>query len=519
MQTRCADATGPATARTLVPVASATAGPIASSRAPWGLPAFAWRPVGTAVVVLAVVLSVLSTRYGYHRDELYFRLLRPAWGYIDQPPLTPALARWISHVSGDSLFALRIPATLSLLGAVVLVALLARELGGGSGAQALAAWGFGTAATPLIFGHTLLTASLDMAVWAAVLWLVARALLHDPRAWVAAGAVAGVGLYNKLLVVALLGAVVLGLALAGPRHVLTTRWPWIGGLVAVVVGAPNLVYQATHGWPQLSMGSALAADHASDVRIQMWPFQLVALGPPLAVLWIVGLVALWRRPAWRPLRALVIAYPVLLVFTFAGGAQVYYAWGLLGAFLAAGAVVAAGWARTRGRKVAVVALVALNAAGSAAIGLPLIPVSALGSTPIGSINQTARDSVGWPTYVHQVEAVVDALPAADRAHAVVLTGNYGEAGALSRFGSGLPPVYSGQNALGAYGPPPESATVAVVVEEDAAAPPTWFASCTVAARLDDGVGVDNEEQGAAVQVCRDPRGGWAAAWPHMRHLD
>ncbi|WP_425953635.1 glycosyltransferase family 39 protein [Xylanimonas sp. McL0601] len=498
---------------------SAEAGTITEARplTP-GLPAFAWRHVGLAVVVLGVVLTALSTRYGYHRDELYFRLLRPAWGYVDQPPLTPLVARGMASLS-DSLAALRAPATLSLLAAVVLVALLARELGGGAGAQALAAWGFGTAATPLIFGHTLLTASLDMVVWAAVLWLVARALLRDQRAWLAAGVVAGLGLYNKLLVVALLAAIGVGLALAGPRRVLATRWPWLAVGAALVVGLPNLVYQAVNGWPQLAMGRALAEHNAGDVRVDMWWFQLVTLGPPLVVVWVAGMVALWRRPEWRPLRCLVVAYPVLLAFTFVGGAQVYYAWSLLGAFLAAGAVVVARWARTRGRQVAVAALVVLNAAGSAVIALPLIPVDVLGATPFGDINQTARDAVGWPAYVRQVEAAYAALPAADRAHAVVLTGNYGEAGAIDRFGTGLPPVYSAQNALAAYGPPPANATVAVVVLDGGDAPTRWFARCETVTHLDDGVGVDNEEQGGLVAVCRGPRGGWAALWPRLTHLD
>ncbi|GAA1714040.1 glycosyltransferase family 39 protein [Isoptericola hypogeus] len=482
------------------------------------LPAVAWLPVGAVAVALAAVLTATSGRYGYHRDELYFRMLDPAWGYVDQPPLTPGLARAFTRMLGDTVEAMRVPATLSLVGAVLLAALLARELGGRGGAQVLAAGAFGTAATPLIFGHTFLTASLDLVVWGGVLWCVARALLADHRFWVVAGAVAGVGMYNKLLVGALLGALAVGILVAGPRRALATPWPWAGAATAQVVGLPQLLYQAGHGWPQLAMGEALRAANAADVRVDMWLFQLLTLGPPLAVVWVVGLVALWRRPAWRPLRGLVVAYPVLLAFTFAAGAQVYYASGLVTAFLAAGAVVVAQWARTTARRVAVVGLVTLNAVGCALIALPLVPVTTLGETPVPDLNQTARDAVGWPDYVRQIEAVHDALPDADRERSVVVTQNYGEAGAVDRFAAHLP-VYSGHNALHALGPPPDDATVAVVVGDGVSAWSRSFAACEVADRLDNGVDVDTEEQGVAVMICRDPVGGWDAVWPRLAHLD
>ena len=103
----------------------------------------------------------------------------------------------------------------------------------------------------------------------------------------------------------------------------------------------------------------------------------------------------------------------------------------------------------------------------------------------------------------------------------MITANYGEAGALERYGAqyGLPAVYSGHNQLWFYGPPPEAATVAVTVGLPLRYLRTRFASCVEAGQLDNGVDVANEEQGATVAVCRDPAGGWAAAWPAFQHYD
>jgi hypothetical protein len=44
-------------------------------------------------------------------------------------------------------------------------------------------------------------------------------------------------------------------------------------------------------------------------------------------------------------------------------------------------------------------------------------------------------------------------------------------------------------------------------------------SCRVVGRLDNGVGVDNEEQGQPVAVCHDPRLPWPQLWERLHHLD
>ena len=205
-----------------------------------------WRVVLPAAVLQAIALTLGSFGYGYHRDELYFRMLPPAWGYLDQPPLMPLLARLTTHLA-DEPWALRLPATTATALSVVVVALICRELGGRRGAQALAAWGYAFAAMPLMLGHILLTSTVDLLLLALLVLTVLRATSGSPRWWLAAGLVAGLATSNRLVVVVVGVGLLLGIAVLGPRRSFRSPTAWGGAVVAVVVGLPTLLYQATHG--------------------------------------------------------------------------------------------------------------------------------------------------------------------------------------------------------------------------------------------------------------------------------
>lgn len=102
------------------------------------------------------------------------------------------------------------------------------------------------------------------------------------------------------------------------------RWFVLAVAVAIAVAVPNLIYQATHAWPELTESRALRANNAAPVRVAMWPYLVILLGPPLVPVWVAGLVAFCRRPQWRALRFLPAAFAVLLAETFLAGAQLYY---------------------------------------------------------------------------------------------------------------------------------------------------------------------------------------------------
>ncbi|GAA2525342.1 glycosyltransferase family 39 protein [Winogradskya humida] len=481
-----------------------------------------WRPVLGIVAVLIAVQLAFSHRYGYFADELYFRLLGekgPAWGYVDQPPLLPLLIRVSTAVFGDTLPGMRVVAVVCAALTVVLGVMLAAEFGGRRWAQVCTAAGLASSMWILGIGHFLLTSSVDNVTWAAALLCTVRALLRaEPRWWIPAGAVLGLGLYAKLMIGLLLVTVLIGLLAAGPRRVFRQRDFLLGGLIALVVGAPNLIYQLTHGLPQVQMARAMGEAGGSTNRDFYLPSLIILFGPVMMVLVVSAMVGLFRDPAWRPVRALGVAFPLAIVATYlTDGGRADYVAGYLVVLLAAGAVRGERWAARRRWRTPVTAGVAtLLGLPVALLFVPVLPVDSLAGYPV---NELTLSTVGWPALVSRTTDVYRALPAADRDRVVVLTQNVAQAGALDRYGrDDLPPVYSGQNELYEWGPPAEDRDVVIALGVDEDRLRTDFASCSLAATIDNGYGIENPEQGGHVTVCRGPRAKWSELWPDYRHL-
>ena len=462
---------------------------------------FAVREVGIVVAIQVAVLTVLAGRYGFHRDELYFRAAgrRLDWGYVDQPPLTPLLARLFSF--GDSPFTLRISATLIGAAIVAFVALTARELGGGRGAQVLAAAATALSVFVLAVTHMLSTATVDMALWTVVGFFTIRLLrTGDGRWWLAIGAAVGLAMTNKWLVPLLVLALGVSLLAVGPRSVLRTWWLPAGVAVALIICAPVLIWQTVHGFPLLTVARGISEADGGENRALFLPLQLVYLSPVLVPVCVAGFLALWRDPRFR---SVALAYPVLAVVTLALGGKPYYTMPLLVLLLAAGAAPAWRWARRHRALATAGALVGVVI--SVVVALPVLPASAL--TPVLALNREQGEQVGWRELTTSVRrAWAQAGP-----DAVIFTRNYGQAGAIERYGPelGLPQPYSGHMSYGDWGPPPDSEGGPVVV---VGRRHPVFTGCRVA--VVHRAVIENEEDGTEVAVC-DPVV-WSRVWPQLR---
>jgi 4-amino-4-deoxy-L-arabinose transferase-like glycosyltransferase len=487
------------------------------------VPEFAKGPVAATALALAALLVAFSGRYGYHRDELYFLACgrHLAWAYPDQPPLVPLIAWLMSDLAPGSLVVLRLPSAAASAALVVLTGLIAREFGAQRRAQALAA--VCVAVAPLVIGagHLLSTTTFGLPFWALAGWLIVRILrTGNDRLWLAVGLVTGAGLFASDLIGFFLFAVVAGLAAAGPRRPFGSPWLYAGGAIALAMWAPYLAWQAGHGWPELAVAASIAGGGSgtSAPRWTLVPYQFVLVGVWLSPIWAAGLVRLLRGGPLRWCRALGIAWIVLVaVFTLTGG-KPYYLGGMFPLLLAAGAQPALDWARG-GRAALLTAAVALNLS-VILVTLPVVPAADVHSTPIVALNYDAGETIGWPAYVRQIAAVYRSLPAARRPETIVLGSNYGEAGAVDQFGraDGLPAAYGVHNGYWYWGPPPASATAAVAIGFDQQTLTPVCGTLRLAARLNNGLGVHDDEQGAPIWVCSALRGPWSAIWPRLRDM-
>lgn len=472
--------------------------------------ALARRPLLTLSLGTSALLLLVSGRYGYHRDELYFLQAgrHLAWGYPDQPPLVPLIARAVSAVAPGSLVLLRLPSAL-MAGAVVLLAgLMARRLGARRSGQVLASASTALTGLVLAMGHLLSTATVGLLGWTLISYLLLRLLQGDDRLlWLLVGLVAGVTMQANVLAAFLLGALATALLMVGPRSLLRSRGPWLAGAVALLAVAPYLVWQARHGWPQLDVAGSIAegGSGTSASRVAFLPLTVLQIGPWLLPIWLAGLVRLLRDAS---LRCLGATYLVLVAVFFLSGGKPYYAAGLVPLLLAAGAQPFLDRVR---RPWVAPALLALSAPALLVV-LPVLPVRSAGV--VVSVNYDAGETIGWPELVRQVAAVHGRLPPGT----AILAGSYGEAGALDRYGRavGLPRAYSGHNGYGLWGSPPGAEPVLAIGVDTA----TLGRSCRevrLVGRLASPHGIDNDEDGAALHYCV-PVKPWRELWPEVRHL-
>jgi hypothetical protein len=492
----------------------------------------AWIAAGAVLLVHALA----NPHYGFFRDELYFIICgrHPQFGYVDQPPVVPLLAA-LTQSGGHSLFLLRlVPALCAAAGAFVTV-LLAAEFGGGVFAQAFAAIVFLFCNVLLSFGGKVGPDEIGLWTWPLIAYFVVRISKGaDPRLWIAAGAVAGISLQSKYSVIFFLVALVIGLLVTPQRAILLNRWCALGTGVAVLIALPNFLWQAHYGFPMWE----LLRNGQNGKNIIAGPLlymvqQILITNLFLFPVWVIGVIWLLVRPN---LRFLGLTYVILIAEMMVLHGKHYYPANIYPIVIAAGAVPIETWtSRLVALRVAIVAYALLLGPLFVPFSLPILPettflayqarlMNALHISKETLATEHGReasalpgdwaDMHGWPQLAATVVTVYNALPPSDRAQAVVITSNYGEAAAIEFFTPDVP-VISRHNQYWLWGPRGYSGNVLIDVNGDCGAKQHLFAHAQRAAIFSAPYTIGWETD-VPIMVCRGIAQPLSELWPGIK---
>lgn len=488
---------------------------------PSGLTPLARTPVLLIAGLLGVGLLLTSGRYGYFADELYFLAAGDhlSWGYADQPPALPLLARAMDTLFPGSVVALRVPSMLAAVAVVITTALIARELGGDRRAQTLAAGACATAGQFVTAGHFLLTWSIDPVLWSLVAWLVVRWVrLHarreaNDRLLLWAGVVTAVAMQVKLLLPAFWTAMGVAVLFVGPRRLFSRPMLWWGAAVAVVSVIPTLLWQTTHGWPQLRMTHVVSSE-----TLDAWSFLRSAVdnaGFVGSVLACFGLWRLLRSPRLRPYRFLGWAVVGLTAMFMVSGGRSYYVAGFYALLFAVATVELQRRREARGTSPwGWVAYPAYGVAACAAVSVLLAPPA----SEIKASDVLGRGSIGWQRVTSQVAEVYRSLPPEQRRGTAVITHDYWSAAAIHHYGPGrgIDHVHSGSRGFGYFGRPPAGTDRVLYLDGSQEYLERFFRDVTRVGTIH--TALPTYYDGKSIWLAEDPKQPWDQLWPRMRYM-
>jgi hypothetical protein len=496
----------------------------------------AWWVWGIAAVTALLHLAVAG-RYGYFRNELYFIDCgsHPAFGYVDQPPLIPLLAA-ATQAFGHSLWLLRLPAVVAAAVLVPVTAAFASLFSRRTAVVVTAAVAAAVSPAFAAMTATLTTSTFEPLAWTGCAYFIARYIVRrDTNSLLWAGVVAGLATEAKYGIVMWLAGLFVGLLLFH-RDVLLTKKLWLGTMLAALIAAPSLVWQAAYHWPFLAL---IAHHHAIGFDLTGGPVvfeigQIFANNLVLAPLWIAGIIAPFVIEELKPARFLAVAFVVATIIDIATHGKDYYLFGAYPVMFAVGAGVlslriprwaVAAWLVLATVQFAIVLPVVLPVMRPRRLAF-LLNHSHLRPRPdeiagIGApLTQMFSDEMGWKELEKRVAGVYDTLPERDRQKAAIFASSYGEAAAIDFFGRayGLPQVIGGGNQYYLWGPRNADGNVMIVVNGD---PDHWRSACNdlqIAGTFGVPLAMPYERD-RPILVCRGLRRNLQQMWPDFQRYE
>ena len=494
------------------------------------------------VIALAAVAKfgihlVHAPGYGLFFDELYTIALSRhlAFGYVDLPPLVPALVALSRTWLGESLFVMHIVPALAGAVTLIFVGLITKEFGGQLFAVTLSALVFIFVPLWLSVDSIFCYDSIDQMILAGFLYTLVRFLRSwNRKLWILLGLLAGLACLTKMTILFLGPGFLAALLLTKYRKDLLTPWPWLGAGLCLVIVSPYLLWEVVNHWPTLEYWNAYGASRVYQASLpQYFVNILVYMNPFFLPLWIIGLYRLFRPLNGVNYRFLGWLFLFTLALMFYLHASARMLGELFIPLIAAGAVfvdemlTGAQW-KLWPRALPVVYLFA---AGLFVLptSLPILPLDSVYNLPSSvkfwyqSIREFNAGSsyaptllagrVGWDGFVRDVADVYDQLPPEERTVAGIYTEWYHPASAIDMYGPqyGLPHAVSGSLTYYLWGPG-DSWDVMLIIVGRSNDLSMFFDECEPSAIA----GKDLPNQ-FYIYVCKNPNLPVDVIWPNLKN--
>ena len=261
-----------------------------------------WPGATLAVLAFAAWHIVVATHADLNPDEAYYWLWsrHPALAYFDHPPMVAWWIRLGAWLFGETTLGIRVATIVSIVATSAVVYATGRVLFDEAIARRALLW-FNATLLAAVAGLFATPDAPSAFFWA--LAILAFALVirtADGRWWLAVGFFAGLGILSKYNDLFLGLGLILALAVDRDlRRWLFNAWTWAGGLVALLVFSPVLLWNAAHHWASFAkqFGRITAGGFDPKFLGDLVGGQIALLNPFVAsFVGLAGLIAFRRRP-------------------------------------------------------------------------------------------------------------------------------------------------------------------------------------------------------------------------------
>src|SRR5450631_237999 len=270
---------------------------------------------GTVLTILALVglRLVAAALTPITFDEAYYWMWSKhlAGGYYDHPPMVAFVIRLGTVMAGDTELGVRLVSILLALPMSWAVYRTAAILFGGIRVAASATMLLNVTLMAAV-GTLIVTPDSPLLVAASfVLFFLAKVLETGRGAWwLAVGAAVGAALLSKYTSLFFGPAILIWLvAVPKLRRWLISPWPYLGGLVSLLIFSPVMLWNADHQWVSFikQIGRARIEDFRPAFIGELIPTQIAFATPLVFILGAMGLYALARKAGALAARALINA--------------------------------------------------------------------------------------------------------------------------------------------------------------------------------------------------------------------